>query len=156
MPYLTGERTPNWPHATGALLGLGPGGLRPGRVYRAAMEGVCFAMLAGYKRMQALGMHASELRLVGGGSSNRLWRRIIADAFGMRVVLPAEPESGALGAALQAAAAATREDVGAFVMAHEPPLRPGEDVACDEAHRRAYDEAFERHQALGARLFAVT
>ena len=77
LPYLTGERTPNWPHATGALLGLGPGGLRPGRVYRAAMEGVCFAMLAGYKRMQALGMHASELRLVGGGSSNRLWRRII-------------------------------------------------------------------------------
>lgn len=25
LPYLTGERTPSWPHARGALLGLGPG-----------------------------------------------------------------------------------------------------------------------------------
>lgn len=25
LPYLTGARTPNWPHARGALLGLGPG-----------------------------------------------------------------------------------------------------------------------------------
>jgi sugar (pentulose or hexulose) kinase len=25
LPYLVGERTPNWPQATGALLGLTPG-----------------------------------------------------------------------------------------------------------------------------------
>ena len=26
LPYLAGERTPNWPHATGAVLGLTAGG----------------------------------------------------------------------------------------------------------------------------------
>lgn len=28
IPYLTGERTPNWPHSSGALLGLRPGARR--------------------------------------------------------------------------------------------------------------------------------
>lgn len=42
-----GERTPNWPHSTGVLLGLRPGSLRPGLLYRAAMEGATFSLLAG-------------------------------------------------------------------------------------------------------------
>ena len=52
MPYLAGERTPNWPHATGTLLGLRPGSLRPGLLYRAALEGATFGLLAGVKAMQ--------------------------------------------------------------------------------------------------------
>ena len=47
LPFLTGERTPNWPTATAAVLGIGPGMLRPGLLYRAAMEGATFALLAG-------------------------------------------------------------------------------------------------------------
>ena len=43
-------------------------------------------------------------QLVGGGSQSALWRQIVADAFGARVACPTEPESAALGAALQAAA----------------------------------------------------
>lgn len=34
-----GERTPNWPHASSAVLGLRPGLLRPGLLLRVAMEG---------------------------------------------------------------------------------------------------------------------
>ena len=30
IPFVTGERTPNWPDASGALLGLTPGCIRPG------------------------------------------------------------------------------------------------------------------------------
>ena len=47
LPYLTGERTPNWPLATAAVLGLRPGFLRPGLLYRAAMEGAIFSLLGG-------------------------------------------------------------------------------------------------------------
>lgn len=48
LPYLTGERTPNWPSASGALLGLRAGMLgRPGLLYRAAMEAATFSLLAG-------------------------------------------------------------------------------------------------------------
>ena len=47
LPYITGERTPNWPHSSGVLTGLRPGSLRPGLLYRAAMEGATFSLLAG-------------------------------------------------------------------------------------------------------------
>ena len=47
LPFLTGERTPNWPLATAAILGLRPGSLRSGVLYRAAMEGAAFALLGG-------------------------------------------------------------------------------------------------------------
>lgn len=47
LPYITGERTPNWPHSSGVLMGLRPGSMRPGLLYRAAMEGATFSLLAG-------------------------------------------------------------------------------------------------------------
>lgn len=47
LPYLTGERTPNWPNSSGVLVGLRQNSLRPGVVYRAAMEGATFALLSG-------------------------------------------------------------------------------------------------------------
>jgi xylulokinase len=48
LPYITGERTPNWPHASGGILGIRPGTLqRPGLLYRAALEGATFSLLAG-------------------------------------------------------------------------------------------------------------
>jgi hypothetical protein len=39
--------------------------------------------------------------VVGGGSQNKLWRRVLADAFQLPLRFPAEPEAAALGAALQ-------------------------------------------------------
>lgn len=42
-----------------------------------------------------------ELRLVGGGAQNHLWRRVVADAFQLPLRIPAEPEAAAFGAALQ-------------------------------------------------------
>lgn len=48
LPYLSGERTPDWPHARGAILGLTPGALQqPGLLYRAALEGSTFSLASG-------------------------------------------------------------------------------------------------------------
>jgi len=47
LPYLTGARTPNWPAASACLVGGRPGFMRPGLLYRAAMEGATFSLLAG-------------------------------------------------------------------------------------------------------------
>lgn len=47
LPYLTGERTPNWPSSYGVLTGLRPGQIRPGLLYRAALEGATFSLLNG-------------------------------------------------------------------------------------------------------------
>lgn len=64
----------------------------------------------------------SELRVVGGGSNNKLWRRVVADAFQLPLRFPAEPEAAALGAALQAAAVHSGTPVADYVAAHPPPL----------------------------------
>jgi xylulokinase len=110
----------------------------------------------GASRLAALGLPARELRVVGGGSRNALWRRILADAFGVPLRFPAEPESAALGAALQAAAVASGTTVAAFVRAHRPPMSP-EVVDPIDANVRAYRDLAARFDALGERLFgAVT
>ena len=128
LPYLAGERTPNWPHASGVLAGIRAGHLaRPGLVYRAALEGVTFSLKGGVAAIkEACGMSDDfkEVRLVGGGSKSELWQRIIADATQMRVACPDAPESAALGAALQAAAmVAGADEIGEWIAQnHEPPV----------------------------------
>jgi xylulokinase len=102
LPYLVGERVPNLPHATGALLGLRPGTLTAGHLFRAAIEGTTLGLASGIRRMQQLGLQVDDVRVVGGGSKNPLWRQILADVLGANVRALVEPESAALGGALQA------------------------------------------------------
>lgn len=91
--------------------------------------------------------------MVGGGSKSALWRRVIADSFQLPLRFPLEPESAALGAALQAAAVATGTDVAEFVDDHKPPLADDQ-VAPDPGAAAALREAFERHVRCGEALFA--
>lgn len=152
LPYLTGERTPNWPKSSGAILGLRPGQSRPGLIYRAAMEGATFTLLAGLKRMQATGFVAKELRVVGGGSKNPLWRRVVADAFQLPLRFPKEPESAALGAALQAGAVFGEKDIREYVLEQEVELEP-DIVEPNPEMKELYDAAFEQHCDLGNLLY---
>ncbi|HTL67224.1 MAG TPA: xylulokinase [Lacunisphaera sp.] len=103
VPYFDGERTPNVPHGTGVLYGLGRRTLTPGHLARAAMEGVTLGLNYGLLRLAALGVKPKEIRLTGGGSKSAVWRQIMADIFGVPVVAMIEDEGAALGGALQAA-----------------------------------------------------
>jgi xylulokinase len=102
LPYLQGERVPNLPHASGALLGMRHHNLTVGHLFRAALEGTALGLVSGVERMKELGLDVSSVRLVGGGSKNALWRQIFADALDVPVNVVAEPESAALGGAIQA------------------------------------------------------
>jgi xylulokinase len=102
LPYLVGERVPNLPKATGALLGVRPGLLTPGHLFRAAIEGTTLGLASGVERMKRLGLVVDAVRVVGGGSKNPLWRQILSDVLGVPVSILVEPESAALGGALQA------------------------------------------------------
>ena len=93
---------PDLPTATGTLLGMRPGLLRPGHLYRAALEGTSLNLAWGVDRMRHLGVQIGEVRLVGGAAKNPLWRQILADVLGVPVVPLVEAESAALGAAIQA------------------------------------------------------
>lgn len=102
LPYLTGERTPNLPDATGTWAGVTTGNFTPAHIARAAMEGVTLGLGYGLRRFRELGLSPTEIRLTGGGSNSRLWRQIAADVFGVPTVCLSSGEGAALGAALQA------------------------------------------------------
>ena len=106
LPYLTGERTPNLPGATGVFHGLTPRTMKPAHLMRATMEGVTLGLAYGLAGLRGLGIMPTEVRLTGGGGRSAAWRQICADVFGCRVVTLREAEGAALGAAIQAAAVA--------------------------------------------------
>ncbi len=55
LPYLTGERTPNLPDATGSLLGITLDNLTPANVARAAVEGTLCGLRVGLDALEAEG-----------------------------------------------------------------------------------------------------
>ena len=100
LPYFDGERTPNLPDATGTLTGLRSDVSRE-QLARAAVEGVVRNLLAG---AEALGVDAERVLVIGGGAHSAAYRQVVADLSGRPVVVPADDELVARGAALQAAA----------------------------------------------------
>ncbi|MFI5356181.1 MAG: xylulokinase [Opitutales bacterium] len=108
LPYFAGERTPNVPAGSGALLGATAANLQPANLARAAMEGVTLGMNYGLNRLAALGVKAKEIRVTGGGAKSPAWRQIMADVFGVPVVGMVEEEGAAAGGAIQAAWALAR------------------------------------------------
>ena len=103
LPYLTGERTPNLPDGCGILHGLTTGNMTTANFARAAMEGVTIGLAYGLGRLRELGLDASEIRMIGGGSNSPAWRQIAADVFGVSVVCLSTAEGASLGGAIQAA-----------------------------------------------------
>ena len=69
---------------------------------KAAVEGATLGLNYGVERMREFGIQPTEIRLTGGGSRNQAWKQLCADVFNTEVVMLAESEGAALGAALQA------------------------------------------------------
>jgi xylulokinase len=66
------------------------------------MESAIFGMKLGLDAFKTLGFDAKEIRLIGGGAKSPLWRSMVANLMMVPVRIPAEKESAALGAAIQA------------------------------------------------------
>jgi xylulokinase len=103
VPYLEGERTPNRPHATGAVHGLTLRTSTPANWARAAVEGMLCALADGLDAMSAQGATVNRIILVGGGARSEAVRRIAPTVFGRPVIVPPLGEHVADGAARQAA-----------------------------------------------------
>jgi xylulokinase len=155
LPFLLGERVPDLPEATGTLLGLRPGLLRPGHLYRAALEGTSLNLGAGLDRLRDLGLLVEEVRLTGGAAQNALWRQILADVFAVPVRVLLEAETAALGAGLQALWAVRRaagEPELSMAAVAAPYVRLGETVRPQERLRPAHLALRHRFREQLARL----
>lgn len=100
LPYLMGERSPWWDDdARGCYLGVTQETTR-GDMLRAVQEGVAFNLriiLDAYRDH----MPINEMVFVGGAAKSDIWRRILADVYGMPVLTPRNiEECASMGAAL--------------------------------------------------------
>ncbi|GLQ99237.1 xylulokinase [Dyella mobilis] len=100
LPYLSGERTPhNDVHACGAFTGLRVDSARSD-LANATLEGVGLGLLDGIEAVDAAGLRADDITVIGGGSRSAYWTQMLADIIGRPLTLRAGGEVGAaLGAA---------------------------------------------------------
>jgi len=101
LPYLSGERTPNLPGATGVFAGLRPSHGRDDLVH-AVVEGVTFGLAYAMDALRRAGVTPIEVTLIGGGSASDAWAQLCADICSLALVRPAIVEAAASGAARQA------------------------------------------------------
>jgi xylulokinase len=145
IPYLDGERTPNRPTATGLLTGFRSNMTR-GQIARAAFEGVACGLLDGVAALESAGVTADERTfLIGGGAKSEAYRRVVADLSGRTVIVPADDETVATGACVQAAAVQGKEDFAE--VARRWGLGEGTVVQPGKGSAAAAQEARERYRA---------
>ncbi|MFE4258827.1 xylulokinase [Streptomyces sp. NPDC056883] len=112
LPHLDGERTPDFPHASGLVHGLRHD-TTPGQLLQAAYDGAAHALLAALDDVLRAGGESpapdEPLLLIGGGARGRAWQRTVLRLSGRAVQVPEVRELVALGAAAQASALLTGE-----------------------------------------------
>lgn len=101
FPYLLGERSPRWnTEARGVYFGLGISHTRAD-IIRATLEGVTLNLKVILDAFREQGASIPAMRVIGGGANGRIWRKIMADIYGIPVQRPALlAEATSLGAAL--------------------------------------------------------
>ena len=100
LPFLAGERSPNWNMNTrGVFFGLTlDHGLD--HMLRALLEGVAFRLRSLAEVMDEIGCETNEIRVSGGLTRSELWPQIIASALDLELHIPRWGETSSLGAAL--------------------------------------------------------
>ncbi len=100
LPYLMGERSPWWnPEAKGAFLGLKLTNTRADML-RAVQEGVAYNLRAILNVYQEH-VEIPQMTFVGGAAKGRIWRKIMADIYGMPIQKPRNiEECTSMGAAM--------------------------------------------------------
>jgi xylulokinase len=145
LPYLSGERTPhNDAIIRGSFTGLGHES-DVAVLTQAVLEGVSFAFRDSLHALQAAGTQLTRVTAVGGGSRSHYWLKSIATALGIPVDIPADGDFGAaFGAARLGLIAAEKADPHDVLTAP----RTAETIEPVAKLTAAYDEAYERYQAL--------
>ena len=168
LPFLNGERTPNWPHSTGALLGITTQNVkyssRPAVIYRAAMEGIAYGIADAMNELKRVSASFDPqfLSVVGGGSKNVLWGQILADILQKNIFFSVESESAALGAAFQVGAAVTKTDLSLYIQKqmltigysadHTESVQPIENTTIKDVYRKG----FANYLDITRRMFGST
>ena len=144
IPQMMGERTPGWnPSRFGGFCGLA-GTPTKGQLYRAILESVPFDLLRHEVPINQAGIKLSDTMLISGETAkSRVYREIIANVTGYRVVYAERSEEAAGGDAL-VAAVASKQVRGASVIKNWLRLDEARVSEPNEGVHKQYVEFFEK------------
>jgi len=147
LPFLTGERAPNWnPAMRACFVGLA---LNHGRaeMIHSIMEGVMCRMRAVMELFLPLLPGKPIIRASGGYTKSRLWLKIQANLFNSPISVLQEEEAASLGAAVIALFAQKKlkslEDF-------EPKIK--EEILPDKKEVEEYERIYKKHLGIYRRL----
>lgn len=149
LPFLSGERAPYWnADARGVFFGIS---LQHEQAHfaRAVLEGILLAAYSITTVLSELTETSQTILASGGFARSSIWRQMMADLFGIEVLVPEVYEASGLGAAVLAMYAVTQidhlEDVQSIIRIrdrHTPNLQLSQQ----------YYKLFERYQRLYQQL----
>jgi xylulokinase len=144
IPQMMGERTPDWnPSRFGGFCGLA-GTPTKGELYRAILESVAFDLLRHEAPAKLAGIQLSKTMLVSGAAAqSRVYREILANVTGYKVVYADRSEEAASGDAL-IAALASKQIRDANVIKKWLRLDEAKVSEPDAAVHRRYVEFFQK------------
>ena len=148
LPFLAGERSPDWAGNVQATIHGLTLATPPLAILRASLEAVAyrFAVIAQRLGSGAVGDH----RLIASGGAllhSPAWMQIFADVLGQPVVASAEPEATSRGTALLALRA-----LGAIPALDAAPAADGAVYTPDRGRHAVYQAAIARQRRLYERL----
>ncbi len=144
LPFLAGERAPNWnADARAAITGIGLN-TQPVEILRAGLEAIAYRLSLIFELLRGVAPDAREVIASGGAlMKSPTWIQIIADTLGAPVIASAEPEATSRGAALLALQA-----IGVIDSLGNLPANLGTSYQPDAARHEIYTQALERQKKL--------
>ena len=150
VPFLDGERTPDRPHARGALADVTSRTTRE-ELARAFVEGPLLSLLSGRDSLTACGVELDGVAtVVGGGARSPATLQLLADLLDDEVTVPHVDEATARGACIQAAAVASRTDPAGLVDLAKRWLPDARARVAPRAHGRNVGALRDRWAVLAA------
>lgn len=142
LPFLAGERAPNWnADARGAIVGLTLN-TRPIEVLRAGMEAVAYRLGLVYEMLHAVERETRQVVASGGAlMQSPTWVQMIADVLNVRVIASAENEATSRGCALIAL-----KGLGVIKSFGELPAGLGVEYLPNASRHAVYARAMERQK----------
>ncbi|MDR1932099.1 MAG: FGGY-family carbohydrate kinase [Spirochaetales bacterium] len=142
LPYFMGERSPVWDTgARGALIGMSLSHTRA-HIYRAFLEAVAYSLR---HSMESTGTTIGETILVAGGAAKSpLWRQIIADVTGRKILCPRDDVEANLGDVILAGVGTgcfTYDDARGWQV-FDAPVTP------NPVSQKVYDRLFEIYKSV--------
>ncbi len=151
LPYVTGIRSPLWDErAKGVFFGIK---YEHDKRYfiRSVMEGIAFSARHRIDVIENdLKIPIKEIRIIGGGSRSRVWRRIMADIYKKTLLVPSISEPECVGAAvLGGVGAGIYRDLPAAISSI---IKIEEEIKPDPQIMKVYNRLYEIYLTLYERV----